>query len=576
MAKKPVFNLAKQILNTFTSRQAWLQKLLDPRKDLDAECGYPAVLTTADFSQLYKRGDLASRVVSVIPEETWSDDPEIYETEDPEETEFETAWKELNGRMSLLSYLQRADVLSGIGRFGVILLGLDDGLPLNIPVDGIDEAGEKTTVQERELLYVRPLDESLVTIGALQGDSANPRYGLPTSYQIQFADTSSEDTTSTQLVDVHWTRIIHLADNRTNSEIYGIPRMEKVFNRLLDLRKIAGGSGEMFWKGGFPGYSLETVAGKDGEEIELDIPATKKQMEDYMSGLQRYIATVGLQVKSLTVNIADPGPHINVQLQLIGATLGVPWRVLMGSEQAQLASGQDARTWNKRLNRRRQDYVSPFIVRPFIRRLIAIGVLPELAVENTLCVDWKDLNSPSDTEKADVSEKQTNALAKYVQGGVDALMPPFLYLTLILGMSDEEAQAVVDASENQTLKVDGLLSEQGLPAPAPVIVAPNGKPGALPNGRPPPQFARNESHDLLIQSRLNDIEGTLGTLKTNLEENGQALRDLANAEAPSPVIPPPAVNIKLALPENKTTKRKVHVHRNPDGTIEGKIEDEEV
>jgi hypothetical protein len=490
MAKKPAFNIAKAILNTFTSRQAWLQKLLDPRKDIDAECGYPATLTTADFVQLFKRGDLAARVVSVIPEETWSDDPEIYETEDPEETEFETAWKELNGRMSLLSYLQRADVLSGIGRFGVILLGVDDGLPLNQPVDGIDEAGEKTSVSERELLYVRPLDESLVTIAALQSDSANPRYGLPTSYQIQFADAASDSVSSTQLVDVHWSRIIHLADNRTNSEVYGMPRMEKVFNRLMDLRKVAGGSGEMFWKGGFPGYSLETAVGKDGTEVELDIPATKKQMEDYMNGLQRYIATVGLQVKSLAVNIADPGPHMNVHLQLIAATLGVPWRVLLGSEQAQLASGQDTVTWNRRLNRRRQDYVGPFIVRPFVQRLIALGVLPELAVENELCIDWKDLNSPSDTEKADVTEKQTNALAKYVQGGVDALMPPFLYLTLILGMSDEEAQAVVDASEEQTLDEDGTLKQAGLPPPAPVVVAPG---GARPNGAPakPAPFARN-------------------------------------------------------------------------------------
>jgi len=497
MAKKPTFNIAQLLRNTFTSRQAWLAKLLDPRKDLDKECGYPASLTTSDYMQFWKRGDLAARVVSVIPEETWSDDPEIYETEDPEETEFETAWKELNGRMSLLSYLQRADVLSGIGRFGVILLGIDDGLSLNQPVDGIDEAGDKVSNQERELLYVRPLDESLVTIGALQGDATNPRYGLPTSYQIQFADTAAtNETSSTQLVDVHWSRIIHIADNRTNSEIYGTPRMEKVFNRLLDLRKVAGGSGEMFWKGGFPGYSLETNAGKDGEEIELDIPATKKQMEDYMNGLQRYIATVGLQVKSLAVNIADPSPHVEVHLKLISATLGVPWRVLIGSEQAQLASGQDTRTWNRRLNRRRQDYVNPFIVRPFIQRLVNIGILPELKEENDLCVDWKDLNSPSDTEKADVTEKQTNALAKYVQGGVDALMPPFLYLTLILGMSDEEAQAVVDASEEQTLDEDGTLKQAGKPDPVPVIVAPGAKPpGSRPNGAPakPAPFTRNDA-----------------------------------------------------------------------------------
>jgi len=106
------------------------------------------------------------------------------------------------------------------------------------------------------------------------------------------------------------------------------------------------------------------------------------------------------------------------------------------------------------------------------------------------------LNSPSDTEKADVTEKQTNALAKYVQGGVDALMPPFLYLTLILGMSDEEAQAVVDASEEQTLEEDGTLKQAGKPDPVPIIVAPGAKPpGSRPNGAPakPAPFTRNDA-----------------------------------------------------------------------------------
>jgi hypothetical protein len=488
-AKKTTAPLLNLVRNAFTARQAWLRKLLDPRRDLDLECGYPTALTTSDYYQLWKRGDIAARVVSVIPEETWSDDPDVYETEDAEETEFEKAWMELNKRLSIFSYLLRADVLSGIGRFGVVLIGLDDGAALNEPIEGMAEEEGQTSAQERQLLFLRPLDESLVTVKALETDLTNPRYGQPTSYQIQFADTALENSSS-KAAEVHWSRIIHIADNRTNSEIYGQPRMERVFNRLLDLRKIAGGSGEMFWKGGFPGYSLETAAGDGENDVELDVEATKAQMTAYMDGLQRYIATVGLQVKSLSVEIADPGPHIDVQLKLVASALGVPWRVFIGSEAAQLASEQDTKTWNRRLARRRQNYVNPFIVRPFVERLIAVGVLPPLAEENSLCVDWPDLNSPADLEKAQVSATKTEALSKYVQAGIDTLIPPFLYLTLVLGMEDEEAQAVVDAAEEQIGEEEGGLLGRANPEPE-ISVGPNGQPlvPAGPNGQPKPAAA---------------------------------------------------------------------------------------
>lgn len=451
-AKSPtaVFEL---IQNALLTRQKWLSALLDPRRDIDKECGHPETISIDDYNRAYSRGDLATRVVDVYPEESWADDPMVFETEDPEETEFEKAWDTLQKRFSLFSLLQRADMLSGIGRFGVILLGVDDGQDLSQPVDGINERGEKIggTSAERELLYVRPFDETIVTIQAFETDSQNPRYGLPTKYEIQF--TSDGTLASDRMVlSVHWSRVVHIADNRRNSEVYGIPRMQRVFNRLLDLKKISGGSGEMFWKGGFPGFSLETMPDK-GETVVLDKVATKEQMESYMNGLQRYIATIGMSVKSLAPQIADPESHIDTQIKLVAAAMGIPWRVLIGSEQAQLASGQDKKTWNSRVNRRRIAYLTPYVLTPFIKRLIDVGILPEPGEEG-FQVEWKDLNTPSNEEKAGVAERRSNALSKYVQGGVDTLILPFHYLTLVLGFSDEEANAIIEAAGDDLLAVD--------------------------------------------------------------------------------------------------------------------------
>lgn len=463
-------NLRELIVNEFTMRAQLLGRLLDPRRDVNKECGYPDQIDADDYKALFDRGDIATRIISLYPDETWNADPEIYETEDESETEFETAWDELEERLNLYSIWHRADILSGIGHYGILLLGLGDGLNLIAPANGINERGEKAGKVTNELLYIRPFDESLLTVKTYQTDITNPRYGYPLIYNVILIDPGTQGSASVtqQNVEVHWSRIIHLADNRTNSEIYGMPRLKHVFNRVLDIRKIAGSSGEGYWKGAFPGLSLEAMP-INGVFPELDIAETKKQMEAYMNKLQRYIALNGMTAKSLAPQVADPNPHVMMELKLIATALGVPWRVLIGSEQAQLASEQDSINWNRRVCRRREKYVNPYVIRPTCDRLIALGVLPE---PEQILIDWPDPNTPSETQRADIAGKQTTAMASYVSSGADNLMAPFHYFTLVLGYSDDEAQSIIDAAGQQQIDDtgqvppdDGAPIDDGTPAP---------------------------------------------------------------------------------------------------------------
>ncbi len=441
------FSFTGYISNLLTSRQQWLSRLLDPRRNIDTESGHPTDITIDDYKLAYERGDVAGRVVRLFPEESWVGDPEIFETEDESTTPFETAWHKLEEEFHIYSTLQLADVLSGIGRFGVLLLGVNDGKRMEQPVLEVG-ADEKTT---RKLLYLRPLDESAVTVDSFNNDTTSPRYGLPEMYSVTFveSDAGAASKTGSTSLKVHWSRVIHVADNRGNSNIYGEPRMKSVYNRLLDLKKIAGGSAEMFWKGGFPGLSLEALpeAVRDGafEFGEEEKEATKEQIESYQQGLQRYLALVGMTAKSLTVQVADPRPQVDVQSRLISMAMGVPWRIFSGSEAAELASSQDSKNWNRRIMRRRSKYLTPYLVRPLIDRLILMGVLPKPG-EGGYQVEWSDLNTADEKDRAEIADKQTSALAKYVSGGVDVLVPPFHYLTLVLGMGAEEAQSVLEAS----------------------------------------------------------------------------------------------------------------------------------
>jgi len=417
-----------------------ITNFLNIGKDINFECGYPNVIVTAEYKEMYKRSGTAKRVVRILPEETWASEPTIYETEDAGETVFEKELTALMKKRNILQYLQRIDSLSGIGEFGVLLLGINDGKELSVPVEGINLAtGEKAGNKKHELIYLKPFDQSAVDIKTVELSRTSPRYGFPTSYNINFESGTAGDIKMSQ--EVHWTRVIHIADGRDSSEVYGTPRMECVYNRLLDLRKILGGSGEMFWRGGFPGLSFESEGGP--EAAEMDVASLKDQVENYMQGLQRYFASEGVTVKSLAPQVAGPKEHVDVNMRQIAISLGIPYRIFLGSEEAKLASSEDKETWNARLSRRQYGYVNPFIIRPCIDRLIILSILPE---PKEYFIDWPDLSAPTDKDIADIGKVRTESLSAYVASGINQLIPPVEYLTLILGMTMDEAKAIEKAS----------------------------------------------------------------------------------------------------------------------------------
>jgi hypothetical protein len=441
------------------ARKEFIDKFLDPRRSIDDECGYPktGAISPHDYKELYDRSEVACRVVQVMPQECWQVQPSIYEDEDPKNiTEFEKAWVDLPRNLRVKSWYQdeqgnavwehllRADILSGIGSFGVLLLGLDDGGDLHEPV----RKGRKS-----RLLYLRAFDESLIQITRYEVDKTNPRYGRPVEYAITLNDISEQSQGGIGLqlttTHVHWSRIIHLADNLGSSEIFGAPRLRPVLNRVMDLVKLYGGSAEMYWRGAFPGLSIETHP-QLGGEVDIDRKAIRGEMEQYMNGLQRYLAMIGVSTKSLAPQVVDPTPQIEAQLTAIAIQLGIPKRIFMGTERGKLASTQDDSTWNDRLRFRQGAYITPKIIVPFVDRLIELGVLPE---PKGYSVQWPDLNALTEEQKAAIALRRTLTMARYATGGTDAVMAPRDFLMRIMGFTETEASAIVESVKAEQKKL---------------------------------------------------------------------------------------------------------------------------
>ena len=470
---------------TENSEQATMSRLalmslgnLLPELDIDTECRYPPSLSLEDMKKMYDREGLATRIVNVYPEEAWSMGPDIYETEDLNDvTKFESDWMEMDRKLNVLSKLQTVDEISGIGQYGVVLLGFDDGQPLDKPVVGVKDDG---TVDERfskrNLIYLRPMHQKGASIKKLESNTRNPRYGQPLTYSLEMVKLSETATPSslsngglgidtqvpTTPVDVHWSRVLHVPCNPKDSDVFGVPRLQNTYNRVWDVRKILGANGQGFWYSGIPSLSVETQP--NIEDPEIDIEAVKEELQNFMTRLQKYIALQGMSAKPLNFILNDPGPSLDAHIKIICITMAVPLRVFLGTEEAKLASSQDMRTWNKRLTKYQNFHINPYIINPFFERMFLVGALTR---PKQLIVGWPDLNAPTENDRATTAAKVTEALVKYIQGNVFVIMKPREFLINVLGFSPKVVDSVLKSTGVQKMmsKLDKILNAATQPKP---------------------------------------------------------------------------------------------------------------
>ncbi len=593
--QKKLGDLAELQTNVYMARYQFLKQAMDPRRDIDRECGYPDTLELrADkYWRLYEREPYAARVVELMPRECWQGSPEVYEDEDPDnETEFEQAWDRLCRQLRptkykgetgsvVWEYLQRADELSGVGSFGIVLIGLDDGLDLSAPVKGMprdgipsktgqgeaasydeyvasssrgteeqywdwqstsrqgeDEDGDDDSPQEEgdgpRVTYLRVFGEQQAVVTQFESSPLNPRYGQPVMYQITLNDPRDAQWSGvglpTNTANVHWTRVVHLADNLSSSEVFGVSRLRSVLNPLLDIVKVRGGSAEMYWQGALPGWSFETHP-QLGPDVDIDRPRLKDMMEAYQNGLSRFFDTSGMSAKSLAPQVVDPTSQILTQVQAICVKLGCPQRVFMGSERGELASSQDDAAWNDRVRFRQNGYVTPRVIAPFVDRLICLGVLP---VPESYKVRWPKLDSLSGMDKANIAATQTQTINTYASGAAQSIVPPREFLTEVMGWEDELADSVLEAADehaeelaDQQAQMGGQI-DPGQPMGPPQVDPETGEPmpqpqpgGQLPPGGGPPTATAAPGEEEEVPEEEAPVENSAGGI-FELHDNSDA------------------------------------------------------
>ena len=417
--------------------------------------GYSKELSFQDYENAYDRGDIAQRIVDAPVLSTWRRRPIISNDSDPTVfSEFETAWAKLAQRRKVFHYLERADKLSGIGEYGVLLIGTSDVRS----EDDMERPMAKLKGPD-SILYLAPFTQNSAPIEEMDANPKSERFGLPALYSITLADSGS--ISSTKQVRVHWSRIIHIAEGLRENDYLGTPRLRAVMNRLYDVDKIAGGSAEIFWQAA---KRILVLQAKEGFTAVDEDDALTEMMDELVHGLRRVIDLQGYETKVLETSKVEPDEAFRVALALIAGTTGIPQRILIGSEQGKMASTQDEINWNARIADRQLNFAEPLILRPFIDRLILVGALP--APDKEYIVTWPSLFEKSDKEMAQIGLLKSRALKAYTgKMGEDLdvnsqIVPPDEFRTELLNLRGRKVEI---AETDSGSRVDG---PKAVPKPA--------------------------------------------------------------------------------------------------------------
>jgi hypothetical protein len=370
----------------------------DGKRDLNAAFGYNENPSFSDYYRLYTRNGIANRIVKTLPKSCWRDG---FFVESDGKNIYEDLFK-IFKRNKLIQQLEKADILNRIGEYSVLYIGIPDGLDKNQPIGKIPKNREKE-------IYFSCYDETNITINRWNTNKLDSRYGMPETYTL--TTTNLEDSNIQQQktgLEVHWTRVIHFAEDSLNNPLSGTPYLKPVFNRFIDYEKVIGGSAEAYFRNALGKIVLETKEGFDDSPISEEIKKDMREAaEEWTNNFRSTLRLMGTTAKSLAIPHNDPMGTINSLYKEFTSYTGYPMRTLTGEGGGQLAGSEDKASYNQ-LVQDRQDQFCSVILDEFLNRIQMAGLV-------TLPEDYEvkfPLSDPTtELEQSQISLNRSNSLS---------------------------------------------------------------------------------------------------------------------------------------------------------------------
>lgn len=341
------------------------------------EFDYPEEI---DFDQCYRmwqRNGIAHGGVEKLIDNCWKADPWLLEGDEYDNKEETTPWEEqmrINARnWRLWKAFADADRRYLIGGCSALLLETDRG-------------AWREPIRGGRLVSVIPAWKSQL----------RPAQREPITNRIRSWEWIGENG---QTSIVHPDRVFIIGDYD-----HGLSMFAPVYNDLLNLIKIMGGSGESYLKNASRQLSVEFGEGASLSQLAQDMgkkpdeahEVLNDMARDMNSGIDAIMALSGGKVTPLVTTVPDPQQHVNVNLQSVCAGWRIPVKVLVGNQTGERASSEDVKDFNARCQSRLVKELLP-LVTDFFRHLIRVRLILPPTGEFITYAD--DLTEATNAEK---------------------------------------------------------------------------------------------------------------------------------------------------------------------------------
>lgn len=343
------------------------------------------------YNQLAKETAIGARCVFWMPKQCWANGFNIDDFNAVDDI-----------KCKMVDAMMRADQLNRIYNFSVLYVGIPDGLDPSQPVG---------TANKNQLgdVYFQPFSFDGTTI-VPESDPDSPRFGLPKYYNLTIMSRGeNEKSQEYKTLTVHHSRVVHIAEILTDSNVEGMPYLRPIFKYILALDKVAGGSAEAYFRNARGKYSFE-IDPEFAKDLLIDTDA-KTELKDsakkFTNEWQDFMLAMGLKVSAINTPHASPEHTANLCWQMILAYTGLPKRIFTGEGGGQYAGGEDKMTVNAIIDDRQQTHCKKIIS----------GVLEILTNAGMIDYAGQQITFPFEPpltvgEQAEIADKRAGAVEK--------------------------------------------------------------------------------------------------------------------------------------------------------------------
>lgn len=382
-------------------------------RDLFAALGFKHTLTIDDYRKRYERGGIAKVLIDRLPEEMWDDGVFIREADDYDPnnlSEYEIESARLWERLDIESRCMKADKLAGLAHYSVILIGVKEekSTDLSTPLPRLKGPDD--------ILYLLQFAEDNAKVLSLVSNFQDSRFGRPEIYELNTTGASHNGVmrpaqTSTSLIKVHWTRIIHVAHGLLESDWVGTPDLKASFNDLESMYKVAWGGPEAAWRRMDMGiqWALDPEFDWGSEKGKELLKKIDEQIEERRHNMRSDVKTSGVTANPLIAPVDKYQSNIESIVKLIGGTHCIPYTLLLGEELGLRAGENNRETLNIVTQGRRKQFGTP-LVRQLQDRLISVNGLPKpRSKDGKYNVVWGVEEELSEEKKAELAKAYAEA-----------------------------------------------------------------------------------------------------------------------------------------------------------------------